>query len=48
MKKKHFLFTLIVVVLTVFTANVFGQTKADTSKYEKIFINQFYYPQFKN
>ncbi len=40
MKKNHFLFTILLAVLTVFTVNVSGQTKADTVKAEKIFINK--------
>jgi hypothetical protein len=40
MKKKHFLFTLTLAILTLFTVNVSGQAKADTTKAEKIFINK--------
>lgn len=40
MKKNHLLFTIMLAVLTVFTVNVSGQTKTDTAKSEKIFINK--------
>lgn len=40
MKRKHFLFTLLLAFLTTFTVNTFGQTKKDTTQSEKIFINK--------
>jgi hypothetical protein len=40
MKKIHFLFSLMLMALTVLTVNVFGQTKAEKVKVEKISINK--------
>lgn len=40
MKKKQLLFTLMLAVLSVFTVNASGQTKTDTLKSEKIYINK--------
>jgi len=40
MKINHFLFTIMLAVLTMFTLGVSGQTKGDTAKSEKIFINK--------
>jgi hypothetical protein len=40
MKKKQFIFTLTVAVLTLFTVHVSSQTKAETANSEKIFINK--------
>lgn len=40
MKNLHRIFNLTLVLLAVFTVNVFGQTKPDTTQSEKIIINK--------
>ena len=40
MKKEHLLFTLILAIFSTFTFDASGQTKMDTAKSEKIYINK--------